>query len=153
MVSIVLITVGTRSQCQKCGSINDLFYVMRITWKKVVIDLKGVSISSQYPIIFCIFKSFCQSSFCGATGTLCFGWLTLPMDFKARVDPSLPALCSHLHVMILRVNSEFPGLGLVPVLHLDMMRLLLEWLPHVTSKEAQSLTLHRLSYPGRQYPL
>ena len=42
---------------------------------------------------------------------LCFRLrLTLPMGFKARVDPSSPALCSRLHIMILlRVNSEFPG--------------------------------------------
>ena len=55
-----------------------------------------------------------KSPFCGATGALCFGLqLTLSVDFKARVDSSLPTLCSHLHVMILlRVNSEFPGLDL-----------------------------------------
>ena len=35
--------------------------------------------------------------------------------------------------MILRVNSEFPCLGLVPFLHLGMVRLLLEWPPNVTS--------------------
>ena len=63
------------------------------------------------------FFNFCgdKSPFCGATGALCFGlWLTLHMGYKAkaRVDPSSVALCSHLCVMILRVNSEFPGLGL-----------------------------------------
>ena len=35
--------------------------------------------------------------------------------------------------MILRINPEFPGQGLVPNLHLGMVRLLLEWLPSVTS--------------------
>ena len=29
-------------------------------------------------------------------------WFTQPMGFKARVDPSSPALCSRLRVMILR---------------------------------------------------
>ena len=41
---------------------------------------------------------------------LCFGLLTLP--HKARVDPSLSVLYSDLHVMILRVNSEFLSLDL-----------------------------------------
>ena len=68
-----------------------------------------------------------KSPFCGATDTLCFElWLTMPMGVKARVDASSPALCSHLCVIILRVNSEFPGLGLVPILHFGMVRLLLE---------------------------
>ena len=41
-------------------------------------------------------------------------------------------LYSHLHVMILlRVNSEFPGQDLVPSLHLGMVRLPLEWPPYV----------------------
>ena len=55
-----------------------------------------------------------KSLFCGATSALCFGLqLTLPVGFKARVAPSSPALCSRLHVMILlRVNSEFPGIDL-----------------------------------------
>ena len=36
-----------------------------------------------------------KSPFCGANGTLCFVLkLTLPMGFKARVDPSSSALCS-----------------------------------------------------------
>ena len=39
------------------------------------------------------------------------------------MDPSLSMLCSHLHVMILRVNSDFPGLSLVPILHLGMAQL------------------------------
>ena len=42
---------------------------------------------------------------------------------KARVDP---VLYSHLCLMILRVNSEFPGQGLVSILHLGIMRLPLE---------------------------
>ena len=74
-------------------------------------------------------NGFCgdKSPFCAATGTLCFRLqLTLPMGFKARVDPSLSALCSCLNIMILRVNSEFPGLGLVPILHLGMVRLPLQ---------------------------
>ena len=54
-----------------------------------------------------------MSPFCGTTGTLCFILqLTLPMCFKARVDPLSPMLCSRLCVMILKVNSEFPGLDL-----------------------------------------
>ena len=60
-----------------------------------------------------------------------FGWLC---PWKARVDPSLPALYSHLYIMILRVNSELSGLSLVPILHLGMMRL--EWPPNVTSRMA-----------------
>ena len=47
------------------------------------------------------------------------------MGFKARMDPSSPELCSRLHTMILRVNSEFP----VPILHLATVRLPLEWPP------------------------
>ena len=93
-----------------------------------------------------LFFFFCgyKSPFCGATGALCFGlWLTLPVGFKARVDPSSPTLYSHLCVMILRV------------------RVLLEWPPNVTSGitgrgrirtqdlTAQNPTLYRLSYPGR----
>ena len=67
-------------------------------------------------------------------GSLCFRFLLiLPEGFKVRVDPSSPVLCSRLPVMILRVNSEFPDLGLVPILHLGMVRLLLEWPPNVTS--------------------
>ena len=71
-------------------------------------------------------KKFCGDTFYGATG----------MGFKARVDPSSPVLYSHLSIMILRVNSEFPGLGLVPIviLHLGMVGLLLEWLPNVTGR-------------------
>ena len=59
-----------------------------------------------------------------------FGWLC-PWVSWAMVDQSLPALCSRLCAMILRVNSEFPGLGLVPILHLGMVMLLLEWLPEL----------------------
>ena len=33
------------------------------------------------------------------------------MGFKARMDPSTPMLCSHLCVMILRINSVYPGQG------------------------------------------
>ena len=78
----------------------------------------------------------------------CFGlWVILSMDFKARVDLSSPALCSHLRIMILRVNSEFPGQGLVPVLHLDMVRLLLEWLPNVTSRTGRGRFKPRTSWP------
>ena len=57
------------------------------------------------------------------------------MSFKARVDPSLPVLCSCLRVMIfLQVNSEFPGLDMSPILHLGTVRLPLEWLPNATSR-------------------
>ena len=83
----------------------------------------------------------------------------LPVSFKARVDPSSPALCSHLCIMILlRGNSEFPSL-----LHLGMVRLLLEWPPNVTSEitdrgqirtedlAVQSQMLYELSYPGQPY--
>ena len=61
---------------------------------------------------------FCgdKSPFCGANATLCFSlWLTLPVGFKTRVDPSSPAICSHLHIMILRDNSEYPGLDPIPI--------------------------------------
>ena len=50
-------------------------------------------------LMWAIFFYFCgdKSPFCGATGTLCFGLqLTLPMGFKARVDPSSPVLCYRL---------------------------------------------------------
>ena len=49
--------------------------------------------------------------------------------------------------MILRVNSEFPGQCLVPIIHLDMVRLLLK----IRTKDlmAQSPMLYRLSAPGR----
>ena len=66
-------------------------------------------------IFFFFLKIICgdKSPFCGVTDTLCFRLeLTLPLGFKARVDPSSPTLCSCLCVMILRVNSEFPGLDL-----------------------------------------
>ena len=47
-----------------------------------------------------------RGSFCGATGTLCFGlqMTLLPMG-KVRVDQSLPVLFCHLHAMIPRVIS------------------------------------------------
>ena len=111
---------------------------------------------------FFFLKIFCGDKplFCGATGTLCFGLkLTLAMVFKAKVDPSSPALCSHLHIMILRVNSEFPDQG--PILHLGMVQL-----PRVTTQchfwdcwliwthdlAAQSLMLYRLSYSSSPKP-
>ena len=59
---------------------------------------------------------------CGATGALCFGlWLTLPMGLA---DAPSPALCSRVCLMILRANSDYPGLVLVPILHLGMVRVL-----------------------------
>ena len=64
-----------------------------------------------------------------------FGWL--PMCFKARVDLSLPTLCSYLHIMILlRVNSQFPSLDLVPILHLGILWIWIQfypltWIDHV----------------------
>ena len=116
------------------------------TWKQ---ELNGQSVN------FCFFFNFCgdKSPFCGVTGTLCFGlWLTLPMGFKARVDPSLPAFYSHLCVMILRVNFEFPGQGqsLVPILHLGMVRLLLEWQPNVTSRTTRGRFEPRTLRPKAQ---
>ena len=72
-----------------------------------------------------------KSPFCGVTGTLCFRLqLTLSMDFKARVNTQLPVLCSPLHIMM--VNSDCSGQVLVPILHLGIVRLLLEWPPNVT---------------------
>ena len=72
--------------------------------------------------------------------TLCLEpGLTLPMGgggSKAGVDPSSPVLCSHFHIMILRINSEFSGLGLVPILHFSMLRLPLEWPSNITSRMA-----------------
>ena len=47
-----------------------------------------------------------------------FDWLC-PW-FKAMVDPSLPAFYSSSCIMI---KSEFPGLGLVPILYLVVVRL------------------------------
>ena len=85
------------------------------------------------------FLIFCgdKSPFCGVARILCFRlWLTLPMGFKVRVDPSLLVLYCHLYIMILRVNSEFSGPGLIPILHLVMVRLPLEWLLIVTSRMA-----------------
>ena len=41
-----------------------------------------------------------------------------------------------MRTMICRVNSEFPGLDLVPILHLVMVKLPLEWPPNVTSRMA-----------------
>ena len=38
--------------------------------------------------------------------------------------------------MILIVGSEFPGQDLVPILHLGMVRLPLEWPPNVASETA-----------------
>ena len=78
---------------------------------------------------FFFFIYFCgnKSPFCGATGALCFRlWLTLPVGFKVRVDPSSLVLCSCLRVMILRINSEFPGLGLSQCYTLVKVRLPLE---------------------------
>ena len=86
-------------------------------------------------------------------------WTSVDLGFKARVDPSSPMLCSHLHVMILPqsqlwISKPRP----VPVLHLGMVRLPLEWLPKVTSGitgrgkiriqdlTVQSPMLYRLSY-------
>ena len=80
--------------------------------------------------------NFCgdKSPFCGATGALCFRHqLTLPMGFKARVDPSSPTLCSHLHIIIFS-QLWISRPGHVPILHLGMVRLLLEWPPNVTSR-------------------
>ena len=66
-----------------------------------------------YIYIYMFLLSFCgeNSQFYGATGILCFRlWLILPVGFKARVDPSSPALCSRLCVMILRVDPSLPAL-------------------------------------------
>ena len=50
------------------------------------------------------FLKIISGEFCGFTGNLNFGlWLTLPMGFKARVDAVLPALTSHLCIVI---NSD-----------------------------------------------
>ena len=49
------------------------------------------------------------------------------------MDAPLPVLCSHFCIMVLRINADYPGRSLVPVLHLGMMRLLPEWTPSVTS--------------------
>ena len=76
------------------------------------------------------FKFFCgdRSPFCVATDALCFKlWLNLPMFFKARVDLSSSVLCSHLCIIILKVNSEFPGQDLVQNLLPGIVRLPLDW--------------------------
>ena len=91
----------------------------------------------DYTSLVVLLKNFAMTSnlFCGATGALCFRlWLTLPMGFKARVDPSSPMFCSHLHVMIPRVNSKFPNPRPVPILQLGAVRLPLEWPPNVASR-------------------
>ena len=78
-----------------------------------------------------------MSPFCGATGTICFRlWLTPLMGFKARVDVPSPSLSFTCAQWVLGVNSNFPGQGLVPILHIGMVRVLLEWLPNVTSRTA-----------------
>ena len=47
-------------------------------------------------LLFLIF-AVTMSPFCGATGTFCFGHqFTVPMDFKAMVDPPLPVLSMSL---------------------------------------------------------
>ena len=47
-----------------------------------------------------------RGPFCGPTGTLCFRlWMTLPMNFKVRVDRSLPALFCCLRAVFPRVIS------------------------------------------------
>ena len=89
-----------------------------------------------------LFFYFCgdKSPFCGATGALCFRLrLTLLVGFKARVDPSSPALCSHLHVLIVRVNSEYLGLDL------SQFYALVQW-GYCWSDHSKP-TLCRLSYP------
>ena len=119
-------------------------------------EVHRLRLVSRYPTCFL----FCgdKSPFCGPAGVPCFGLqLTLPTGFKARGDPSSPALCSHLHVMILlRVNSEFPGLDLTQFYTLGFT-------PNVTSGiigrgkiitqalSVQSPMIYRLSYPGRLY--
>ena len=47
-----------------------------------------------------------EGPFCGATGTLCFGFrITLPMSFTVRVDRLSPVFFCGLHSMISRVIS------------------------------------------------
>ena len=68
-----------------------------------------------------------MSPFCGATGTPWFGLrLTPPMGFKGRVDAPLPALSVTCMNWIFGINSDCPGQDLVPILHLDMVKLALE---------------------------
>ena len=59
--------------------------------------------------ITCFFAAINQHSVRpGATGILCFGHrMTIPMDFKAKVDTQLTELFVHMHViMIPRVISR-----------------------------------------------
>ena len=78
----------------------------------------------------CFILNFCdeKSPFCGATAALCFRLqLTLPMVFKARVNPSSPMCCSHSQLWISKPRHA-------PILYLGTVRLLLEWPPNVTSR-------------------
>ena len=64
-----------------------------------------------------------------------FGWLCPWVSEPGWIHyhPRSALTCS---VKILRFNYEFPGLDLVPILHLGIMRLLLEWLYNVNSGTA-----------------
>ena len=94
---------------------------------------------------------------------LCFGLqLTLPMGFQGQGGSIITSLAfySCLCVMILRVHSEFPILGPVPIWYLGMVRLLLKWPPSVssgttgrfepTTLQPKAPTLYRLRCPDRQ---
>ena len=62
-----------------------------------------------------------------------FSWLC-PWVFKARVDSSSPVICSQLHVMILRVSSEFPDWAWSQLYTLVWWCYFWRWLPNVTSE-------------------
>ena len=117
------------------------FYSMTWNWSNsTILRILFLVLVSENVVLFqtsfCLFLSFAvtMSPFCGATGTLCFRlWLTPP---NSQGGCTITWALCHWHIMDPQSQLWLPRPNLVPILHLGMVRLPLEWLPNVTSRTA-----------------